>query len=61
MKVYVDRWHCPGCDLQLEYRSGPDFPSVDESIGPRCSECGYKLRRDTSSTWLPTVIVTFER
>ena len=59
-KQYVTRWYCPGCDRQLEYRSRPDMPAFNETVGPKCTECATKLMRDTSSTWLPEVIVTFD-
>ena len=59
-EVYVSRWYCPGCDRQLEYHTRPDMKKFDDSVGPLCSECATKLRRDTSSAWLPEVIVKFE-
>lgn len=60
MKTYITRWHCPGCDRQLEYQTPPSMKAFDEKVGPLCSECATKLRRDTSSRWLPDVIVNFE-
>lgn len=59
-KLYVTRWHCPGCDRQLEYRIPRSMSDWNEETGPLCSECATKLRRDTSSNWLPEVIVIFE-
>jgi predicted GNAT family acetyltransferase len=59
-KVYITRWHCPGCDRQLEYRTSPYIKSFDETVGPLCTECATKLREDTSDHWFPEVIVTFE-
>jgi predicted GNAT family acetyltransferase len=60
VKTYITRWHCPGCDRQIELHARPDMKAFDETVGPLCSECATKLRRDTSSSWLPDVIVRFE-
>lgn len=59
MKLYVTRWHCPGCDRQIEYRMAP-YITFDKDLAPLCTECATTLRKDTSSVWLPEVVVTFE-